>query len=251
MVDAAEAALRLDAKSPLAHLVLGLKLATYDYDWAGATRELETALAVKSHDPVVLYTCAWLAFDVGRYEDALRFQDAALSLDPLNPDSWQNGGIIHYMLGNLDAAERALRKSLEVSPTFDGSHRYLGQILLLRQHPREALVEMEAERHRSRTLGLALAYHALGRKKESDAALARAEAEQGEFDQSGIAMAHAYRGEIDQAFEWLEKAIAARDLSLGHKLTTEPLLAPLRTDPRYLALLRKMNLPQRGSGEAR
>jgi hypothetical protein len=58
-----------------------------------------------------------------------------------------------------------------------------------------------------------------------------------------IAAVHAYRGENDQALAWLEKAVALRDLGLGHKFRDEPKLAPLRSDPRYKALLRKMNLP--------
>ena len=62
---------------------------------------------------------AWLAFDVGRYEDAVHLEDASLSLDPLNPDSLQNGAIIQYMMGHLDVAERAFRKSLEVFLTLD------------------------------------------------------------------------------------------------------------------------------------
>ena len=75
---------------------------------------------------------------------------------------------------------------------------------------------MEAEGSNDRDLGLALVYQALGRSKESDAALARETGARGNVNPSGIAVGHAYRGEIDQAFEWLEKAIAARDLSLGH-----------------------------------
>ena len=242
-VQAAETTLRLDPKSAFAHLILGLKLATYDYDWAGATAQLEAALATKSRDPIVLYNSAWLAFDVGRYEEAMHLQDASLSLDPLNPDSLQNGAIIQYMLGHLDAAERAFRKGLEVSPTFDGNHRYLGRILLLRGQPKEALNEMETEKPGLRDVGLALVYHALGRRQESDAALARAKRGGGDSDEVSIAVAYAYRREPDQAFEWLEKAFTSRDLSLVHTLAHDPLLASVREDARYSALLRKMKLP--------
>jgi TolB-like protein len=243
-VSAAKLALRLDSRSAFAHVILGLKLATYDYDWAGAAAELDAALATKSRDPVVLYNSAWLAFDVGRYEDAVRLEDASLALDPLNPDSLQNGAITHYMLGHLDVAERAFRKSLEVSPTFAGSHGFLGKILLVRGQPREALKEMEAELSSERDADLALVYHALGRRSESDAALARAKDARREFDPIDIAVVHAYRGEVGQAFEWLDKAIAARDITLVHTLAHEPLLASLRADPRYSALLHKMQLPE-------
>ena len=63
------------------------------------------------------------------------------------------------------------------------------------------------------------------------------------LEPTNIAIAYAYRGERDQAFRWLEQAVAQRDLALGHKFRLEPKLAPLRSDPRYTALLRKMNLP--------
>jgi adenylate cyclase len=241
-VDAANLTLRLDPKSALAHAILGLKLAVYDYDWAGAGQELDRALTAESRDPLVLYNCSWLAFDIGRVDEALHLQDAALSLDPLNPDSLQNGAIIHYLLGHFDLAERGFRKSLEVSPTFGGSHKYLGQILLLQGRPRAAFQEMETERGSDRDIGLALVYHALGQRVESDVALDREKNKRSELSEVSIATAYAYRGEIDQAFSWLEKAVAARDGALGHKLEHEPLLAPLRSDPRYLRLLRYMHL---------
>lgn len=242
-MDAANLALRLDPKSALAHAILGLKLAMYDYDWAGAEQELERALAAQSRDPVVLYNCSWLAFDIGHIDEALRLQDTALTLDPLNPDSLQNGAIIHYLLGNFDLAEPEFRKSLEVSPSFGGNHMYLGQILLLQGRPGEALKEMEAERRGDRNIGLALVYHALGQGVESDAALDR-EKNRSEASEVSIATVYAYRGESDQAFKWLDKAVAVRDGALGHKLEHDPLLAPLRSDPRYLRLLRDMHLKQ-------
>jgi adenylate cyclase len=250
-VHAAKLALSLNPKSAFAHVILGLKLATYDYDWAGATKELEAAMAANSRDPVVLYNSSWLAFDIGRYEDAVHLEDASLSLDPLNPDSLQNGAIIHYMLGHLDLAERAFRKGLEVSPTFTDNHKYLGQILLLRGQPREALKEMEAESASSyRGIGLALAYHTLGRRAESDAALARVKHSGGSLYATDIALVHAYRGEFTPAFGWLDKAIAERDVTLVHVLELDPLLASLRADPRYSTLLRKMNLPRQNGRSA-
>lgn len=243
-VNAATLALKLNPKSAFAHVILGMKLATYDYDWAGATKELEAALAAKSRDPIVLYNSSWLAFDVGRYEEAVHLEDASLSLDPLNPDSLQNGAIIHYLLGHLDLAERGLRKGLEVSPTFAGSHDYLGRILLLRGQPKGALKEMEAEVTSSRDVGLALAYQALGRRAESAAALARVTHSGGGLYSTDIATVHAYRGELTLAFDWFNRAIAAREIKLVHTLPLDPLLASLRADPRYSTLLRKMNLPQ-------
>jgi TolB-like protein/Flp pilus assembly protein TadD len=241
-VSAARLALRLDPKSAVAHAILGLKLATFDYDRPGALVELQAALATKTRDPIALYNCSWLAFDLGQYDEAVRLQEASLSLDPFNPDALQNGAIIQYLLGHFDDAERDFRRSLAVSPTFSSSHRYLGQILLLRGQPEDALREMELEQPDGRDFGLALAYHALGRKVESDAALARVRNAGADLQATSIAIVHAYRGEIDQAFEWLNRSVAVRNTDLGYKLESEPMLAPLRADPRYRELLHKMRL---------
>jgi adenylate cyclase len=243
--EACERVLQLDPKSALAHALLGLELATYNYDWSGANAELDKTLALSPRDPYALYISAWLAFDLGRHDEAVRLQDAALAIDPLNPDSHQNGAYLHYLMGDLDGAERAFRTSLEISPTFEGNHRMLGEILLQRGQAAAALVEMQAELGPEpfKDIGLALAYHALGRREESDAALAGAKRGHDKVGAFNIALVYAYRGERDQAFEWLERAVSARDLNLGHRFKYDPLLDSLRGDPRYKALLRKMNLP--------
>jgi hypothetical protein len=83
----------------------------------------------------------------------------------------------------------------------------------------------------------------MGRKRDSDAAMVEAEMKHAKDNIIGIAAAHAYRGETDQAFAWLERAYQERDARiLGIK--TDPYLKSLVADPRYKALLRKMNLPE-------
>jgi TolB-like protein len=242
-VAAAQQALRLDRSSALAHAVLGLEGATHAYDWQRAASELDATLALKPRDPYALYVAAWLAFDLGRQAEALRLQDASVALDPLNPDSHQNGAYIRYLVGDLDAAERGFRRSIEISPTFQGNHRMIGEILLQRHEPAAALQEMEAESESGRDLGLALAYFALGRRAESDIALARVERAVPRFGELNVALVYAYRSDLDQAFQWLDRAVAARDINLGHRLKYDPIFGPLRGDPRYKDLLRSMNLP--------
>jgi TolB-like protein/Tfp pilus assembly protein PilF len=240
---AARHVLQLDPKSALAHAIIGLQYATYDYDWPAARSELDQAVVLHTRDSVALYNIAWLAFDIGEYEEAVRLQNQSISIDPLNPDGVQNGGVIYYLLGNLDAAERAFRTSMHISPTFPGNHWFLCQVMLQRGDRQGAFREIQAETSSTRDFGLALVYHALGRGKDSDAALARAVRSAGNSAPVNVAILYAYRGERDQAFRWLEKAVDDRDMSLGHKFRNEPKLEPLRGDPRYKALLRKMNLP--------
>lgn len=240
---AARQALQLDPKSALAHAIIGLQHATFDYDWPAARSELDQALALHTRDSVALYNIAWLAFDIGEFDEAVRLQNQSISIDPLNPDGVQNGGVIYYLLGNLDAAERAFHTSTHISPTFPGNHWFLCQVMLQRGDREGALREIQAETATSRDFGLTLVYHALGRARDSDAALARAVRIAGRSAPANVAILYAYRGERDQAFRWLTKAVDNRDMSLGHKFRNEPKLEPLRSDPRYKALLRRMNLP--------
>jgi len=60
-----------------------------------------------------------------------------------------------------------------------------------------------------------------------------------------IALVHAYRGETDEAFEWLDRSYAVRDTGMAWFLRNDPFLANIKSDPRYAALLRRMKLPER------
>ena len=120
----------------------------------------------------------------------------------------------------------------------------IGEILLQRHQPEAALTEMEAESESSRDLGLALVYFALGRRAESDRYLARVERAVPRFGELNVALVYAYRGDLDQAFQWLDRAVASRDINLGHRLKYDPIFDKLRGEPRYKELLRSMNLPE-------
>ena len=92
-----------------------------------------------------------------------------------------------------------------------------------------------------RGLGLALAYHAAGKKKEADAALADYIKEFQNDAAYQIAEIYAFRGETDKAFEWLERAFMQRDGGLA-QIKGDPLLRNIEKDPRYRAFLQKMKL---------
>ena len=137
----------------------------------------------------------------------------------------------------------ACKKSLELNPEYPNSHYDLGQVYLAQAHPQEALAEMEREPEPAlRLQGQALAYHALGRKKESDAALAELIKKYQADAAFQIAEVYAFRGEADKALEWLERAYAQRDGGLA-EMKGDPLLKNLERDPRYAAFLKKMRLP--------
>jgi len=113
-------------------------------------------------------------------------------------------------------------------------------MLLAKGDAADALKEIQAESDDiGKTSGMAMALYTLGRKAESDAAMAALIAKHANEAAFFIATAFAWRGEVDRAFEWLDKAIAAQDSNLA-TIHLEPLFANLNKDPRWLPLLHKL-----------
>jgi adenylate cyclase len=137
-----------------------------------------------------------------------------------------------------------MNRNIELSPTYTFAHYDLALVLLARNEPDKALVEVLKEPSDAARLGgSALAYFRLGRKAESDAALEQYIKSYAAYSPSGVATVYAFRGETDEAFKWLDRAHAEKDLLLySIKYRTE--FNGLHDDPRYKAFLRKMNLPE-------
>jgi hypothetical protein len=113
---------------------------------------------------------------------------------------------------------------------------------LQKGNARTALEEMQLEADKpSRLMGLSMAYHALGRKGESDAALADLVRKYEKTASYSIATVFAYRGERDHAFQWLDKAFQYSDPALG-SVALYPTFANLHADPRWLPFLRKLGM---------
>jgi hypothetical protein len=109
--------------------------------------------------------------------------------------------------------------------------------------PQDALPEIERVGYDpNRTFLYAIVYHALGRKKESNAALRELVAKYQAIDPYLIAVVYAFRNQTDESFEWLDRAYAKRDDGLI-ATKVDPLLKSLHNDPRFAALLKKLNLP--------
>jgi predicted Zn-dependent protease len=120
---------------------------------------------------------------------------------------------------------------------------WIGRVRLMRGDPAAALNEMERERDPLwRRFGLALAYHASGREGDAAEALRELVEKHGDHAAFHVAEVHAFRGERDQAFAWLERAYVQRDGGFI-AMKGDPLLWNLEPDPRYAAFLKKMRLP--------
>lgn len=238
----AQKTLQLDPNSLFAHSALAWFHYSYDYDWSACNREVDIVVAANARDSTALLYGAFLAGTIGRGDEGSRLIHAALIIDPLNPDVYQALGGILFFAGDYEGAERAYRKSLEISPFFAGSHLYIGATRLFRGRPKEALEEIEAEKSGSGRDALrAAAYFALGKKQESDASLAQLLKSTEEDAPFWLVSAYSLRNENDRAFEWLDQAYATRSVTLS--IARSPYAAGLHSDPRWKAFLRKMNTP--------
>jgi TolB-like protein len=241
---AAATALKLDPDSAEAHAVLADIHMTYDWDWVAAERELQQAMRLAPGNVDVLQMEAQLSLALGRADEALKQINAALAQDPLDPASFFILSAIQAYRGHLPEAEAAMRRVLDIRPTYSWGHYYLGLILLARGNRDAALLEMQQETIDDPQLGgLAMVYHALGRKADSDAALARMLKEHPDRSAFEIANVYAFRGQSDEAMHWLDRAYSQKDIGL-FVVKEELPLKGFAADPRFKAFLRKMNLPE-------
>ena len=238
--EAAVKALAIDPDYAPAHAQLGWIEIYGDNDLAGAAQHLERALALDPADLNVLGVSATLLQSLGRLDEALALGEAAVRRDPVDVAARFDLGYHQRMAGRLDAAIASFRTVLSLSPSNGGAHCQLGVALLLKADAKGALAEIEQEtREIYKMIGLPMVYHALGRKADSDAALAALIAKSEKDASYNIASAYAYRGEADQAFAWLDKAVEYGDGGLS-EIVTDNLFDKIHGDPRWLPFLRKV-----------
>jgi TolB-like protein/DNA-binding winged helix-turn-helix (wHTH) protein/thioredoxin-like negative regulator of GroEL len=240
--NAAELALKLDPNHAGAHAVLGNIDMVY-WDWSGAERELNRARALAPNDARILFALAVYSQVMGRWDDALKLANNCLEEDPLDPRCNLLLSRIQASQGRAADAEAAAHRALEISPTANTAHRTLGEVLLARKQPEAALAEFLKEPYEADHLdGSAMAYFAMGRKADSDAALAQVIKSHPD-DAFGIAEIYAFRSESDAAFKWLDRAYAQKDPRLSF-IKGDRLFQSVEGDPRYKAFLKQMNLPE-------
>jgi tetratricopeptide (TPR) repeat protein len=241
--EAIERALALNPNLAAAHSQMGRIRRNVDFDWAGADASIQRAMALEPGNPDYLDQAAYSAAIFSRPDEALALARRAVELDPLNPGCWSGLGEIEYFEGQLAGAEADVKKSLELSPDVWPGPILLARIYVMQGRPQDALPEIERVRtDAARTWLSAVTYAALGREKQSDAALKELIAKYSSRGASEAAWVYAFRNQRDEAFEWLDRAYAQREGNVAYT-NLEPLLKNLRGDPRYAAFLKKLNLP--------
>ena len=236
---AAEKALAIDPHYAPAHAALGY-IAMLENDDASAAKHYERALTLDPTELNLLGNASNFLLSLGRLDEAVALNEAVAQRDPVNTTTLSNLGAKQLYSGRYDEAIVTFRTVLSLTPGRGSVHEVLGEALLHKGDGAGALAEIEQEPIEvNRMIGLPMAYHALGRNADSDAALAALIAKYEKSAPYNIAYVCAYRGEADQAFAWLDKAIEYHDTGLA-EIVHEQLFDKIHSDPRWLPFLRKI-----------
>jgi len=238
---AADRAIALDDNLAEAHLAKHYILLALELKVRESVTEIRRAHELAPSDSTITSCLASCEFIFGNFDRAITLGKAAVELDPLNPTACRELGRIFGCAGRHSEARETLLRALELSPDMTALHLALGYSALVEGNLGEARNAMEKERTTGfRYCGLAQVAFAEGNREESDLHLAALIA-LGENWAFQIANVLAYRGEVNEAFEWLEIGYAARDA--GIPLTkVVPFLKSLHTDPRWPVFLKKIGL---------
>jgi tetratricopeptide (TPR) repeat protein len=241
--DALQRALEIDPDLGYAHRVRGNLLEEFDWNWSQAASEYQRALELDPNDLHARIALADLkAIRSGQFDERIEYSRQALARDPLDTNERWSVGWALLSAGRLEESEGRLRELVELNPTFAGGPSFLGLSLLLMNRYPEALSAVKKESDETFRLSSTPAiYWALGWRSESDAALGELERKYAATSAFNIAEMHAYRGEFDAAFRWLDRAYQQRDPGM-EMVKIDPLLRNLHGDPRFRTVLGKMDL---------
>jgi serine/threonine protein kinase/Flp pilus assembly protein TadD len=239
--EALSRALELDNELPEAYEASSWILGAYDFRFEESLAAIKKAHALAPNSPRILSTYGITEAIFGRFDTALQMVRRAAEIDPLDPSIHLQIGRVALWSGRSVEAEKAFRRALELSPGMASASGLLSYAILMQGRSEEALDALSRDETQGYLLcGQAIVYHSLGRKDDSDRALAEllTLGDQWAFQ---FASCYAWRGEIDQAFEWLEKAYFAHDWGVALS-KVHPLLRNLHNDPRWPKLLEKIGL---------
>jgi TolB-like protein len=237
---AADKAISLAPASPDGYWARGTLRYINSYDWSGAQVDFERALALDANDVRTLVSYGRLLATLGRTPEAIAMTRKAIALDPLSAEAWDWLSYYFTCSGQISAARESIKRRLDANPE---ASDIVWQFELFANGPQAALAALPKHFAESARYGTALAQHSLGHAAESQRALDVLIRDRADSWAYQIATVYAWRGESAQAIEWLERAYRQRDAGMT-RLTLDPLLAKLRGDMRFKALVRKMQLPE-------
>ena len=242
-------ALEIDPDLPEAHTVAGMIAAAHDWDYPKAEREFKRSLELDPNLAITHYRYAWVYLSpLGRHDEAIAEMKKAMELEPLSVQQGANYAAVLMYAGRFDEALEQAKKTNELDPTHIGAVVWLAHTYNAKGLYDESLAV-------SNKTGLSASYQPRAQRGISYALAGQREEalrivnEWKEAEKSGyvmiywLAATYALLGDKDAAFAELEKSYQNRDWFL-QRLKTDPFMEPLRTDPRYKGMLKRLNLPE-------
>jgi len=248
---AAEKALALDEQLSEAHATLGQVLVTYEWNRPAGIAELLRAIDLNPNNQNAQHWYAMALGGLGRFDEALLQIERALAIDPLAVIVNANVGYLLYRAGRIDEAITKLRHTVAMEPGFVMTRYRLGLALEARGQYQDALAEFEGMQPSAADplglTGIARTRALMGQQAEARRLLEElhAIARNTYVPAATLADVHVALGEYDEAIRQLELAIEERAI-LAMWLPTERHWDPLRTHPRFPALLERVGLPKQG-----
>jgi len=239
-------ALEIDDTLAEAHTMLAAILFRFDWDWAGAERAFKKAMKLSPDDSYSSVLYATLLSALGRYDEALAEATRAQELDPVFLSSQQGVGIALFIARRYDEAIEQFNKAVAMDPNFP-IYIWLALTYIEKGMVQEALAA--ADKYAALTgSGMAVAiqgyiYARAGRRSAAQKIAKQliAHSKQRFVPATMIAQIYSGLGETDLALEWLEKAYEQRDPQM-FRIKIIPSIDPLRSHPRFTAILKKMGL---------
>ena len=251
----AEKALKLDDTLAETHTALA-NVAQQEWDWAGAEREYRRAIELNPGYPLARIWYAQYLYAMQRFEEAVTQARFAQQLDPgsLLVNTW--AGAAYFFAGRVEEAMASWQKALELDPGYPDASIALARTYVTRGMNQNAIAALQkalifSDREPLVLGALAHAHARAGRRQEALKLVGelkrmeeRREAEGKSIPRFSFVWAYAGLGDKEQAFAWLEKAYQERRGRM-FLLNVDPLLEPLRSDPRFQDLLRRIGLPSK------
>ncbi len=240
-LNAINKALELDPDSGYSYATLS-SLQELNWDFEEAAKNMSKALELIPNDGIIIGTAALHTF--GDLEKTVALLKKALEVDPLVYGNYFNLGHAYYRMNRLVEAENAFKSFELYYPNWQIFHYMMAKVRLAQGRTVEAIAEIEQEKHEFFSLyGRNFIEYALGNTTNADALFAEFLEKYGETDPANVADLYAFRGEYDLSFEWLNKALTAKDPVLLEALTY-PSFKVMHKDLRWGKLIKSMGLPK-------